>query len=260
MRWFVFLSVVTWAGAGMAGLDRSERPQLRPQGLITLDSGGSSVAVSRDASEARDAQRGNGLQNSLRPEARPRGIQNAAREREQLRQRGAVCGDVEIQGERLAPIQGRIIGCGIAEPVRVRAVSGVSLSQRALMDCTTAQALKSWLDKTAKPALSGTGGGLAQLEVAAHYVCKTRNSRPGARLSEHAKGRAIDISAVRLRDGTVFSVQSGWTAAGQRDVMRQLHSGACGPFGTVLGPDADRFHQGHFHFDTARHRSGSYCR
>jgi hypothetical protein len=42
--------------------------------------------------------------------------------------------------------------------------------------------------------------------------------------------------------------------------MRRMHRGACGPFGTVLGPEADRYHQDHFHFDTARYRSGSYCR
>jgi hypothetical protein len=42
--------------------------------------------------------------------------------------------------------------------------------------------------------------------------------------------------------------------------MRRAHKTACGPFGTVLGPNADRYHQDHFHFDTARYRSGSYCR
>jgi hypothetical protein len=39
-----------------------------------------------------------------------------------------------------------------------------------------------------------------------------------------------------------------------------MHKAACGPFGTVLGPNSNRFHQDHFHFDTARYRSGSYCR
>jgi hypothetical protein len=28
----------------------------------------------------------------------------------------------------------------------------------------------------------------------------------------------------------------------------------------VLGPNANSFHRDHFHFDTARYRSGSYCR
>ena len=36
--------------------------------------------------------------------------------------------------------------------------------------------------------------------------------------------------------------------------------GQWGGFGTVLGPESDQFHQDHFHFDTARHRGGPYCR
>lgn len=189
-----------------------------------------------------------------------RKIRRAQRQQARMQSKGAICGDPAIQGEQVAAFQGRVIGCGIAEPVSVRAVSGVVLSQRALMDCPTAKALKNWLDDTAKPTLANTGGGLVRLQVAAHYVCKTRNSRPNARLSEHAKGKAIDISGVQLRDGSVITVRNGWRADNTRGLMRQLHKGACGPFGTVLGPAADRFHQGHFHFDTARYSSGPYCR
>jgi len=43
-------------------------------------------------------------------------------------------------------------------------------------------------------------------------------------------------------------------------ILREMHSTACGPFGTVLGPEANRFHRENFHFDTARYRSGRYCR
>ena len=45
-----------------------------------------------------------------------------------------------------------------------------------------------------------------------------------------------------------------------------LETMACGtaavvtPVGTVLGPESDRFHQDHFHFDTARQRNGPFCR
>ena len=45
-----------------------------------------------------------------------------------------------------------------------------------------------------------------------------------------------------------------------RTAMRKMHRTACGPFGTVLGPDSDRFHRDHFHFDTAKYRSGPFCR
>ena len=128
------------------------------------------------------------------------------------------------------------------------------------MDCVTANALKSWLEKTAKPALSRKGGGLKSLRVAAHYACRTRNNQKGAKISEHGRGRAIDISAFRLADGSEVSVLKGWNAKSTSKAMRQMHKGACGPFGTVLGPNANRFHRDHFHFDTARYRSGRYCK
>ncbi|MFC6587279.1 extensin family protein [Sulfitobacter pacificus] len=105
-----------------------------------------------------------------------------------------------------------------------------------------------------------TGGGLSSLRVAAHYACRTRNNQKGAKLSEHGKGRAIDISGFRLADGSEVSVLKGWNARRYSKAMRRMHKGACGPFGTVLGPKANRFHLDHFHFDTARYRSGSYCK
>ena len=200
------------------------------------------------------------MDRSLRPQTRPRSIRRIARQREKLRKRGAVCGDLDIQGVVAGRIAGTKSGCGVAQAVRIRSISGVTLSQRAVMDCTTAKALKTWVDETAKPTFSRTGGGLKALRVAAHYACRTRNNRPGARISEHGKGRAIDISAVQLRDGTLITVRNGWRGKRTGPLLRQAHRGACGPFGTVLGPAADRYHQDHFHFDTARHRGGPYCR
>ena len=32
-----------------------------------------------------------------------------------------------------------------------------------------------------------------------------------------------------------------------------------GIFGTTLGPDGDRYHKNHMHFDTADQRNGPYC-
>ena len=180
--------------------------------------------------------------------------------REMIRERGAVCGDWTIIGEKLKPFSGKYRGCGIAEPVRIRIVSDILLSQLALMDCKTAVTLKTWLENTAKPTFASRGGGLKGLRVSGHYACKTQNNKRGARLSEHARGRAIDISSFILMDGTVITVRDGWQNDKMHAVLRELHSGACGLFGTVLGPDADRYHTGHFHFDTARHRSGPYCR
>ncbi len=68
-----------------------------------------------------------------------------------------------------------------------------------------------------------------------------------------------DIAAFVLRDGRRITVLDGWNSR-DRGLLKRLHSSACGTFGTVLGPNADRFHRDHFHFDVASHRGGAYCR
>ena len=41
--------------------------------------------------------------------------------------------------------------------------------------------------------------------------------------------------------------------------LRRLHKGACGPFGTVLGPEANEAHRDHFHLDLAPRRRSAFC-
>lgn len=173
--------------------------------------------------------------------------------------KGSICGVRGIEGAHIKRVPGRIRGCGVDEPVRITAVDGVALSQAAVIDCPTAKALYSWVNKSVIPTVGRKGGGVRSLKVAAHYACRTRNNKKGARISEHGKGRAIDISAIHLNDGSSLTVLKDWRSRNSK-IMRKIHKGACGPFGTVLGPKSDRYHQDHFHFDTARYRSGPYCR
>lgn len=42
--------------------------------------------------------------------------------------------------------------------------------------------------------------------------------------------------------------------------LRAIHKGACTPFGTVLGPEANDPHRDHFHLDLTPRRSRGYCR
>lgn len=43
------------------------------------------------------------------------------------------------------------------------------------------------------------------------------------------------------------------------EYLRRLHKAACGPFTTVLGPEANEAHRNHFHFDLVARRRGAYC-
>lgn len=197
---------------------------------------------------------------ALRPSLRPKSLVQKAMAKRKARRKGTVCGDPDLQGDVVGYIPGRIKGCGVKDAISLRSVAGVPLSQHAQIDCTTAKALKTWVVKGLKPAVGKRGGGVLGLRVAAHYACRTRNNQRGAKISEHGRGRAIDISGITLRDGSEITVLKGWRSRTDGPILRKAHKAACGPFGTVLGPESDRFHQDHFHFDTARHRSGSYCR
>ena len=241
-----------------AAPDCEEPAQAQPHGLVAYEAPADLEVISVE--EAAAANPKQELTVSPRPRLRPCKFRLIEVGREKKRERGTVCRDWTIIGENRKPFRGKFRGCGIAEPVRIRIVSDIFLSQLAVMDCRTAVTLKTWLENTAKPAFADQGGGLKGLRLSGHYACKTQNNQPRGRLSQHARGRAIDISSFILMDGTVITVRDGWANKGTNGVMRELHAGACVIFGTVLGPDADRYHQGHFHFDTARRHSGSYCR
>ena len=172
---------------------------------------------------------------------------------------GSVCGVAAIKGAAIGDVAGPG-ACGVRDAVRVTSVSGIALSQPATLNCGTARALNGWVRDAAIPIVGRRGGGLRGLTVAAHYVCRTRNHKPGARLSEHSYGNAIDISEFRLADGGKLTVRDDWGGGSRGRIMKELHGAACGPFGTVLGPRSDRYHQTHFHLDTADYRSGPYCR
>ncbi len=165
----------------------------------------------------------------------------------------SVCGDPAIIGQRLERISSRTNGCGVEDPVQITSIAGIALSQAATVDCGTATALRRWVDEGLRPAYGRNQ--VVGLQVAAHYICRTRNNVRGARVSEHGSGKAIDISGLILADGSVLTVAANWNRT-----MRAAYRAACGIFGTTLGPGSDGYHEDHMHFDTASYRSGAYCR
>ena len=193
------------------------------------------------------------------PFLRPKALEQQVLFKKRKLRKGSVCGDIAIQGKPAGNVPGKIKACGIKDAVQITSVSGVALSRPSTMDCGTAIALNKWVDKTVKPTFKRRGP-VVELQVAAHYACRSRNNRKGARISEHGKGRAIDISGFKMADGEVVTVLQGWRKNPSKKQLTKIWRGACGPFGTVLGPNSDRYHQNHFHLDTARYRSGPYCR
>ncbi len=170
-----------------------------------------------------------------------------------------LCNNPAILGEVVSPISEG--ACGIENPVAVRYVAGVRLSTPATLNCRTANTLADWVENDAQDAVKKLRSRITEMTVLASYACRTRNSQRGARLSEHAVGNGIDIGQFTLANGVELSVEDDWAKAGKEGkAIRGLHQSACGPFGTVLGPNSDRFHYNHFHLDTAAYRSGSYCR
>ncbi|MEC7792666.1 MAG: extensin family protein, partial [Pseudomonadota bacterium] len=261
-RGLALVLVGLMAGQAWAEVPQSSlRPQLRADGSVSARALPRIPDRPETLGVARQVQPkvAPSLTRVLRPRKRSDEVEEAGRRKQAARRRGAVCGDLDIQGVEVGAVGGPG-ACGISQAVRVSAVSGVALSTHALMDCTTAKSLKTWVDRGMKPAVRQRGGGVSQIRVVAHYACRTRNNQKGAKLSEHGKGRAVDVAGFTLVDGTKISVLEGWGTRRDGKVLKRMHSAACGPFGTVLGPDANRFHRDHFHFDTARYRSGSYCR
>jgi hypothetical protein len=167
--------------------------------------------------------------------------------------KGSVCGDRAIRGEKIKPITSSVNGCGVADPVRVTEVAGITLTQAVIVECDTVIALKDWIDSAMRPAFGGRD--VVQLRIAAHYACRGRNNKRGARISEHGKGKALDISGFIFDDGTEWTISRDYNKQ-----IRKAHQEACGIFGTTLGPGSDGYHEDHLHFDTASYRSGTYCR
>lgn len=170
---------------------------------------------------------------------------------------GSVCGDRAIRGEAIAPITSRVKGCGVPDAVRVTEVDGVTLSEAATIDCATATALRSWVRDSLQPAF--VKNPVVRLQIAGHYVCRPRNNIRGNKISEHGRGKAIDISGFTLANGSTVTVARNWRNDYGK-AIKAAYRGGCGIFGTTLGPGSDGNHEDHLHFDTAQHRSGSYCR
>jgi hypothetical protein len=146
--------------------------------------------------------------------------------------------------------------CGSPDMVRLKAVRmadgrTVEIAPAAELRCTMAASLAAWLRDELPGAI---GGELKRVVSYNSYECRPRNRIFGVnvKLSEHAKGNALDIRAFVRADDTVIDPTDVKESRSLREAIRKS---ACERFATVLGPGSDGYHEQHIHVDAAERRN-----
>lgn len=152
-------------------------------------------------------------------------------------------------------------GCGVANPVRVSATA-VPWNRPGTVTCQMARTIARFEADVIQPlAIEHFSRSVRRIHHAGTYDCRIRrNGRTqqaagsgtsrGGRLSEHSHGRAIDITAFELDDGTMIDIKKDWRRGDPRArFLHQVARAACSAFNVALTPNHDRFHQDHLHLD-----------
>ncbi len=154
--------------------------------------------------------------------------------------------------------------CGIRKPVELfEALPGIDVG-KAKMRCKTALSLAHWLKDTVQPALdiAMPGRRITSIITGTTYACRRRNGASTGKISEHARGNAIDIVSLRLDDGSEVEMKPrDKDSTMEGAFQRTATAGACLHFTTVLSPGSDAAHQDHLHLDILERKNGyRYCR
>ena len=173
--------------------------------------------------------------------------------------------EIGAEFKKLEPIRDEEQGCGIEAPIELSVVlPGIKLEPSGTMRCETALALSRWTKEMMLPAaaLAMPEKKVRSIANASTYICRNRNSAENGKISEHAKGNAVDISTIAFDKGEPLvmkpRVEDG-TPEGA--FQRTITAAACLFFRTVLSPGSDATHQDHLHLDVLERKGGYlYCR
>ncbi|OBZ93224.1 extensin [Pararhizobium polonicum] len=157
-------------------------------------------------------------------------------------------------------------GCGIDKPLTLQTVlPGITLKPEGKMRCETALELARWTKDAVLPAAKvalENEGPLITINQASSYICRLRNNATTGKISEHARGNAIDIASFTFKNGKSIEIQprdDDSTLAGA--FQRAVTATGCLYFETVLDPGSDEAHENHLHFDVIERKGGyRYCR
>ena len=93
------------------------------------------------------------------------------------------------------------------------------------------------------------------LTSAGSYDCRGQRSDHPERISEHALGRAVDITGFTLDDGSRITVQKNWWGKDEKaEFLHRVAAGAWKLFSVVLTPKSNKLHHDHLHLDNAPYK------
>jgi hypothetical protein len=148
--------------------------------------------------------------------------------------------------------------CAIDAPILVEAVilkegRRVALAPPALLNCALAGALAEWLREEGTEILEEGRGPVKRMVLGGGYQCRRRNGAETGKISEHARGNALDLIGVEWVRGDKMTFTD---PAIDLALATNLQFSLCGRFSTVLGPGSDAFHESHVHIDLEQRASG----
>lgn len=173
--------------------------------------------------------------------------------------------EIGAEFKPLEPIRDEEQGCGIEAPVELSVVlPGIKLEPSGTMRCETALALSRWTKEMMLPAaaIALPEKKVTAIANASTYICRNRNSAATGKISEHAKGNAVDISTIAFDKGEPLVMKPrGEDGTPEGAFQRTITAAACLFFRTVLSPGSDATHQDHLHLDVLERKGGYlYCR
>lgn len=152
--------------------------------------------------------------------------------------------------------------CVVNNPVRLNSLKTsagmIKLPDQPIVACHFALTLQGFVaDKVQPLAQSEMNSPIASMGTGPGFDCRGRNGDSSSKLSEHARGNAVDIvffnfvnkSGVLVKDA-LDSQTKGFA------FLRDVRAEACKTFATVLGPGANAAHAEHFHIDLEERKGG----
>ncbi|ASW07225.1 extensin family protein [Rhizobium sp. 11515TR] len=154
-------------------------------------------------------------------------------------------------------------GCGIDKPIALSSpLPGIEFKPEGKMRCEAALALAQWMRESVIPSAAALDNGkIITINQASTYVCRLRNNASTGKISEHARGNAIDVASFTFENGKTVAIEprrEDPTLTGA--FQRAASASACLYFTTVLDPESDAAHETHFHLDVIERNGGfRYC-